>query len=203
MGESPENSTFSAIELTSYFLLLRVLCARGGDTQQSFIRGRPVPRSNFLFPFHILFWRKRYAFHISIICITVSVELSILFNCCECAVFEIWKGAFHDLITWSTFGKHENSSLFSLRASSPFGDIVKSRRARGTREEKRKQGAGARIPRPFAALPLARAFSGGLLRSPKRESLFAVWIVANRAQWTVTLYALSSVNSLPTTVDSR
>ena len=52
--------------------------------------------------------------------------------------------------------------LVSLRASSPFGDIVKSRRARGigTREETRKRGAGER-PRP-----LARAFSRGLLRSP-------------------------------------
>ena len=72
-----------------------------------------------------------------------------------------------------------------LRASSPFGDIVKSRRARGTREETRKRGAGERIPRPpvagnasalrrLVALPFARAFSGGLLRSPKQESLFAV-----------------------------
>ena len=32
--------------------------------------------------------------------------------------------------------------LVSLRASSPFGDIVKSRCARGTREETRKRGVG-------------------------------------------------------------
>ena len=102
------------------------------------------------YPFTHYFWRKRYPFHISSICIIASVELSILFNCCdECTVFEIWIGSLNDLITWSTYGKHENSSLFSLRASSPFGDIVKSRRARRTREETRKQGVGERIPRPL------------------------------------------------------
>ena len=202
MGESPENSTFSAI--VDVVLPPSQSSLRSGwGYSTKFYTGTPRPEVQLLISLSYTFLTERYAFHISIICITVSVELSILFNCCECAVFEIWKGAFHDLITWSTFGKHENSSLFSLRASSPFGDIVKSRRARGTREETRKQGAGARIPRPFAALLLARTFSGGLVRSPKQESLFAVWIVANRAQWTVTLYALSSVNSLPTTVDSR
>ena len=102
------------------------------------------------YPFTHYFWRKRYPFHISSICIIASVELSLPFNCCdECTVFEIWIGSLNDLITWSTYGKHENSSLFSLRASSPFGDIVKSRRARGTREETIKQGVGERIPRPL------------------------------------------------------
>ena len=45
--------------LTSYFLLLRVLYARSGDTQQSFIRGRSAPRSNPLIPFHILFLTEK------------------------------------------------------------------------------------------------------------------------------------------------
>ena len=35
--------------------------------------------------------------------------------------------------------------LVSLRASSPFGDIVKSRCARGTREETRKRGVGGGV----------------------------------------------------------
>ena len=61
------------------------------------------------YPFTHYFWRKRYPFHISSICIIASVELSILFNCCdECTVFEIWIGSLNDLITWSTYGKHEN-----------------------------------------------------------------------------------------------
>ena len=55
--------------------------------------------------------------------------------------------------------------LVSLRASSPFGDIVKSRCARGTREEtQRGVGGGGEGERPR---PLARAFSRGLLRLAK------------------------------------
>ena len=55
----------------------------------------------------------------------------------------------------------------SLRASSPFGDVVKSRHGRGTREQTRKRGAA---PRGFAArlrvLPLltSRAQIGELVR---------------------------------------
>ena len=74
-----------------------------------------------------------------------------------------------------------------LRASSPFGDIVKSRRARGTREEDEKAGGGGEnssAPRGFAARSrvLGRlaslAQTGELVRSVNsRESR-----VANRAQ---------------------
>ena len=64
------------------------------------------------------------------------------------------------------FSKRENSPSFlhthqnklwkgtlsSLRANSPFGDIVKSIPSRGTREETRKRRAGKRLfPRPLAA----------------------------------------------------
>ena len=38
----------------------------------------------------------------------------------------------------------------SLRANSPFGDIVKSGRARGTREETRRWGLGKRVCRSLA-----------------------------------------------------
>ena len=52
------------------------------------------------------------------------------------------------------------------------GDIVKSRLARGTREETRKrvervEKGDFSFPRSLAASPLARAFSRGSLRSPK------------------------------------
>ena len=138
-NSSRRTSSFSEFFAPRVGILNKVLY---GDAQP---RG-PTP----YYPFTHYFWRKRYPFHISSICIIASVELSILFNCCdECNVFEIWIGSLNDLITWSTYGEHENSSLFSLRASSPFGDIVKSRRARRTREETRKQGVGERIPRPL------------------------------------------------------
>lgn len=71
---------------------------------------------------------------------------------------------------------HQNKlwkgTLSSLRASSPFGDIVKGIPSRGTREETRKRGVGGRLfPRPLAQIgevahrlyTLLQIYSCGLL----------------------------------------
>ena len=67
-------------------------------------------------------------------------------------------------------------TLSSLRASSPFGDIVKSIPSRGTREETRKRGAGERLfPRPLAAR---------FARSSGRDYSKAIHSLANLQLWT-------------------
>ena len=80
-----------------------------------------------------------------------------------------------NLKTWPMRVKwrHYSGIINSLRASSPFGDIVKSRRARGTREETQTRGSGG-------SSPLARVFLRGSFRSPKQESLLAGYINKTR-----------------------
>ena len=71
------------------------------------------------------------------------------------------------------------SKLLACEQALHLWDIVKRRRARGTREETPKRGAGYRkeslqwslsFPRPLAALPIVRAFSRGWLRSSKSRA---------------------------------
>ena len=82
------------------------------------------------YPFTHYFWRKRYPFH---------VELSILFNCCdECTVFEIWIGSLNDLITWSTYGKHENWVHFLACEQALHLGISWKADARDARERRRE-----------------------------------------------------------------